>query len=479
MKSSIPFRVIIPGMCLLIQTILLYSCKKAEDITVSPAKPEVLLTDLDNDSTGRPTIRKKLVHLDKDTVYLLNSTFVREAGEQLIIEQGTLIKVSVVPNPNLGIFVGGITINPGGIITANGTANEPIVFTSNQQSATQAANWQGIIIKGKSFNNVIGKTGIADDFSGILKFVRVEFAPLVLEAVGSKTLVENIMVSYTNRGVFDQYQAAFSFIGGTFNARYLVSYACGGPADFFITNGYAGFMQYLIACRHPFFGKTGDNPGNALAGVFIQNNGLSTAPIATPYTNPIISNLTVVGPNAANGTPQVYSDTNSRSGALVTTNSACLQIRNSVFLGYTAGGWFLNDKVVAENLQKRTVVDFNYSVMNNSDPARLFYLAPGTADPYNSNDFKNYELGTFFKNKYYPTTAEFGLKNIEEFDNGPDLQPAEKSPLLTGADFSGSSTYGNVFFDKTVTFIGALGKTDWTKGWTNFRPLKTNYNFPR
>ena len=455
------------------------ACKKAEDIKVSPAKPEVVMTDLENDSTGRPAIRKKLVRLYKDTVYLLNSSFVREAGEQLIIDEGTLIKVSVAPNPNIGIFVGGITINPGGIITASGTVAQPIVFTSNQQDATQAANWQGLIIRGKSFNNVNGRTGIADDFSGIIKYVRVEFAPLVLEAVGNKTLVENIMVSYTNRAAFDQYQAAFSFIGGTFNARRLVAYACAGPADFYITNGYAGFMQQIIACRHPFFGNPGNNPENSLAGIFIQNNGNSTAPTATPYTNPIISNLTVLGPNATNGMPLAYADTNSHSGALVTTSSACLQIRNSVFLGYPASGWFLNDKVVAENLQKRTVVDFNYSVMHSNNPARLFYLAPGTADPYNSNDFKNYELGSFFKNQYFANTDEFRFKNIIAFDDGPNLQPTYNSPLLKGADFTNSSSFNNAFFDQTITYLGAIGNEDWTRGWTNFRPLKTNYNFPQ
>ena len=458
----------------LLAMVILAGCKKSEDVKVTTPKPEKEIFDAAIDpQSGQRSIRIPVVHLYQDTVYLLNQGFTREAGEQLIIEPGTLIKAKATRDAQ---GIGGIVINAGGLITASGNADAPIVFTSVQQDATQGASWEGIVIHGKSFNNSRGTTGVAADFSGVLKYVRIEFAPLVFESVGNKTIVENVMVSYTNRASFDQYQSSFSFYGGTFNARNLVSYACGGPSDFFITNGYAGNMQNIIACRHPFFGKTGSEPANSLCGIFIQNNAGNAS--ATPYTNPVISNMTVLGPNAQNGSPLAFNDTSARSGAIVTTNSACFQIRNSVFAGYPAAGWFVDDKPVADNLQARLIVDFNYSIVQSNMPNRVFYIAPGVAGSYTPADFKAYMTGPFFKNRAFVSAADFMFTNIADYDLGPNLLPAAGSPLLQGASFDNSTYFSNDFFNKTIKYTGALGVENWTKGWTNFAPLKTNYNFP-
>jgi len=64
-------------------------CKKAEDIKASDTKPQKNLTD--NNGMPAPD-RIKLVHLYKDTVYTLSENFVRQDGEQLIIDEGTIIK---------------------------------------------------------------------------------------------------------------------------------------------------------------------------------------------------------------------------------------------------------------------------------------------------------------------------------------------------------------------------------------------------
>ena len=456
-------------------------CKKLENIKASTTKTEVELFDaLINPVSGARDLRLKVVHLHNDTVYILNGTnFVREAGEQLIIDEGVLVKVKIEPGGGSGII-----IKQGGIITAKGTAKNPIVFTSNQQAGLQGINWAGINIQGKSFNNERGTTGDAADFSGVLEYVRIEFAPLILDAVGNKTVIENIMVSYTNKEKFDLYQNAFNIYGGTFNARNIISYACGGPSDFLISNGYTGNMQNIIACRHPFFGQSGfgEDNSNALTGVFIQNNSSNNSN-AKPYSNPVISNLTVIGPNGYNGTPQDYQDTMMRSAALATTNRACFQIRNSVFLGYPAGGWFLNDSVVARYVED-SVAQFNYSYIHSNTPHRLFYLAPSIYNTYvrfyTSAEFKNYMLGPRFVNKAVENPADFMFTNIKDFDFGPGLLPLEGSPLLKGASFSGSNYFSNnSYFNKQITYIGALGTDDWMKDWTNFHPLKTNYNFPQ
>lgn len=465
-RNSLP--VIITHILVVLHVTAFVGCTKKEHVRVTPQKPEVVLSLFTADPFADKTWADRTVlHLHKDTVYVIDANYVRDAGEELIIEEGTLIKLTTASS---------ITINEGAIITANGTPEKPIILTSNARPGTQGPNWGGLIINGRSFNNARGPNGIPDDFSGVLNYVRVEFASVALNGVGSKTVFENIMVSYTNRPAFDPYESAFNINGGTFNARNLVSYACSGPADFFITNGYAGNMQNVLACRHPFFGRTGSDPRNSLAGVFIQNN--STNPVnARPYSNPIISNLTVIGPNSVNGTPAEYLDTNRRAAALITTNSTCFHIRNSVILGFPVSAWYLDDKETAENLPKG-LAEFDYSIVQSNNQNKVLYLDPTSYPPYTSNDFRGYILGSNFKNRLFNTIGDFEFENLENYEFGPGLLPLDSAFILTGASFERSQFYNHPYFNKDIKYLGAVGKDNWLQGWTNFKPLKTNYNFP-
>src|ERR1700742_1888876 len=69
------------------------SCKKSENITVSSPKPEKTIESFfgSDVSVNRPAI----IHLYGDTVYTVSSSFTRQAGEQLIIDEGTIIKIGV------------------------------------------------------------------------------------------------------------------------------------------------------------------------------------------------------------------------------------------------------------------------------------------------------------------------------------------------------------------------------------------------
>ena len=46
----------------------------------------------------------------------------------------------------------------------------------------------------------------------------------------------------------------------------------------------------------------------------------------------------------------------------------------------------------------------------------------------------------------------------------PVFKPLTDSPALMG----GATPPGDGFFDVTATFVGAVGSTDWTAGWTAF-----------
>jgi len=430
-------------------------CKKAEDITISAAKPEKDIKSFfgTDNSVNRP----KVIHLYSDTVYNVSESFTREAGEQLLIDEGTVLKAATAT----------ITIKPGGVLLANGTSDHPIVFTSASAAGTQNKNWGGIIIQGNAADNSVTASGNPADFSGTLRYIRIEFAGLVLTGAGSGTTVENIQVSYA------QGRPAFEIDGGTFNARNLLSYACGGSVDFYITRGYTGKMQNVLAYRHPFFGVNNPAPPNVLAGVFIENNPDDTA--KRPYTNPIISNLTVIGPNALDGSSAVYSDTvSSRSAALVTSRNARFRIRNSLLLGFPEGAWYLDDSLIAAALVgKRS--EFTYSIVQSNDSARAFYLKPGAYIPFSSKDFNEYMLVQCY-DRQFKNAGDLMFRDPFNYD-APDPMPKEGSPVLTGADFSGAD-YSDAYFNK-VTYTGAIGSDNWLRAWTNFTPLKTNYNFPK
>jgi hypothetical protein len=443
------------GGCLM-AIMIFFGCKKNESIQAFPAKPVKVLQNF----SGR------VLHLYSDTVYVLSGSgpFVRNNGEQLIIDEGTLIKVNAQGAP------AGITINQGAVIVANGTRNNPIIFTSNDLTGDQFRNWSGITINGRSVDNSApgGATDLTD-FSGTLRYVRVEFAGLVFNRVGSRSIVENVQVSYSNP------EPSFKIQGGSFNARYLVSYACGGAADFHFSNGYSAGMQFLLAYRHPFFGGPGAGIFNTLAGLFIETNTFN--PLAKPVTYPVISNLTVIGPDVVNGSTPYYKDTSAafRTGALVTSAGALFRLRNCVFAGFTASAWYLDDSTTA-NALRGGMAEMTRSVIQAGYADRATCLMPRSYRDFNSDHFMAFTLDTMFHNRILTGFGELKLNDPFNYD-APDPFPSTESPLLTGAGFEGA-VFSNPFFTKT-SYIGALGTDNWLSGWTNFIPLKTNYNIPQ
>lgn len=425
-------------------------CQKKDTVRTSAPKPEKTFG----------TLNGQVMHLYQDTVYVLRDNIFLNAGEQLIIDPGTLIKVSPLNNPS---FI----INAGAVIEANGTADNPIVFTSNEPPGSQGRNWGGISITGKSINNSTSPNGDATDLSGVLNFVRIEFAGLTLNSVGNRTIIENVQVSYADR-------SSFVIRGGTFNTRKLVSFSSGGAADFYITEGYSGKMQFILAYRHPFAGKAASEPFNALAGIFIENSPWNAVD-ARPYTYPVISNATIIGPDGQTGTAPAYTDTLVKSAALITTGSTGFLIRNSIMLGYPAGGWLIGDSLTASGLH-HGLSELSHSVLHSNARSKVFYLPPGVYPPFGNTDFEGYMLAPDFHNEVFGNSNAFLLADPFNYEK-PVPIPKQTSPLMEGASFDGT-VFGDAFFTK-VNFQGALGSDNWLSNWTNFNPLKTNYNYPR
>lgn len=153
-------------------------------------------------------------------------------------------KITIEPGANFTVqtnSTSALVILNDGIIDAQGTSSEPIVFTTATKTP---GDWGGITIYGKApikalngnttaqsedGNNLSYGGSNANDNSGTMKFVRVEYAgkkigdgqsetnTFTFYSVGAGTVLENL-VAY--KGTDD----GFEFFGGTVSAKNLVSY---------------------------------------------------------------------------------------------------------------------------------------------------------------------------------------------------------------------------------------------------------------
>ncbi len=232
--------------------------------------------------------------------YLLKGWCYVTQGSTLVIEAGTVIKGDKETNAAL-------IVEPGGKIIAQGTADLPIVFTSEMPAGQRKpGDWGGLIICGLARNNeqvmqieggprtIHGGSNDADN-SGVLSYVRVEFAGLPFKrnqeingvtfgSVGSGTTVDHVQVSYSN-------DDGFEWFGGTVNASHLVTYHCWDD-DFDVDNGYRGTCRYLLGIRHPRIADVSDSHGFECS-----NNDTNTD--SQPLTAPVFEYVTIYGPALA------------------------------------------------------------------------------------------------------------------------------------------------------------------------------------
>lgn len=317
--------------------------------------------DAQNANYGTPTVTISSNITSNTTwtsnnVYLLNNAFIYvDSGAVLTIEPGTVIR---------GTGIACLVVERGAKIIAQGTANQPIVFTSNAPTGSRDyGDWGGVVINGYAKNNlasfpnspdeggigdVVAGVGLHggnndDDSSGVLSYVRIEFAGIPLGgsnseinglsmySVGRKTKIDHIQVTQSG-------DDSFEWFGGTVDCKYLVAFH-GWDDDFDTDNGYRGRVQFALSIRDSRYADQSGSNG-------FESDNDANGTTRQPKTRAQFSNVTIIGPNFdgnADTTNSLY-----RRGAHLRRNTG-ISIYNSIITGYPSAGFLLDGRKTSAN----------------------------------------------------------------------------------------------------------------------------------
>ena len=402
-----------------------------ETITVDGRKVVILTGDILEDRT-----------LSADYDYLLRDAVFVKDGVTLTIEPGVKLYGENATN-------GTLIVSQGGKLMANGTADAPIVLTSDAAIGSRArGQWGGLIINGRAPTNQgitfgEGDTGAfggddPNDNSGVLRYVRVEYAGIefspdnelngiAFQGVGSGTVVEHVQVHMNQDDGIEMF-------GGTVNLKYVL--VTGARDDSFDwTDGWTGKGQFWVAQQY------GDDADNGF-----ENDNSSKNNEATPRSAPTIFNVTLVGDPEG---PE------SDNGMLIREGAAGMYA-NFIVVGFNKVGLDVNNESSHKQAEDGKLVVKN---------SIFFENGKGNFGDEKDKDADGNPIDDGFDEAAWAT----GLGNKENDPNLADPFNKDNPNFASGAGTASvnpASPPSDGFFD-TVNFIGGVSASnDWTKGWT-------------
>ncbi|MBA3885679.1 MAG: hypothetical protein H0X67_08090 [Acidobacteria bacterium] len=379
--------------------------------------------------------------LTADTYWVLRGAVFIGAPARLVIAPGTQVIGETATR-------GTLIIERGAQIIADGTRELPIVFTSDQPVGERGrGDWGGLVINGWAPLNLPGNTGIGegntgiyggddpDDNSGILRFVRVEFAGIefspdnelngiAFQGVGRGTIVDHIQVSFNRDDGVEMF-------GGTVDLKHVVLTNIGDDSIDW-TFGWNGRMQFAIVQQR------GDD---ADKGIEADNNGNNNDLL--PRSNPTLYNITLIGDRTTEFGSESIEGLRLREGTAGT-------LRNFIVMGFKRAG------------------------VNVANTSTLNQVASGALSLSHAIFFNN---GTHFASGASTLiAANAGTINVVDpqliapyHRTNPVFRPMPGSPALSLAP----AIPPNDGFFEIALFRGALDvdpEKDWTLGWTNYAP---------
>jgi hypothetical protein len=425
---------------LIIIVILLQNCRKSEYLIEDS---QGVISD-DGSGTGTVT-------WTKDNTYLLEGFVFVNDGQTLTIEPGAVIRFK----PGQGENASALIVSRGGKIIANGTSNEPIIFTSEKDdligsvSVNERGLWGGLIILGNAPINMEGgeasiegiplaePRGIyggidENDDSGVLRYISIrhggtnigdsnEINGLTLGGIGNETLIDYVeIISNDDDGV--------EIFGGTVNLKHMVVSGCTDDA-FDYDLGWTGNGQFWLGEQSI---NLGDNILEAGGGVEPVNGD--------PYSIPNIFNVTFIGNSNSGGGACV--DFKNNAGGII-ANSIILNNNNGVLLEVTDALHDCYNQWQIGNLSIRNNVIDQVAA---STPSTVFKLT-GLYTVEQQIEWEKY---------FYGGQNEILNPNVD-WQNGNYLP----TPKIKENMYDYPSSWFQI-----VDFKGAFGEDNWINGWT-------------
>ena len=375
-----------------------------------------------------------------DRIYEVRHQVFVNRGATLTIEPGTLI-----------LAKGGnavIVVERGGKIKAEGYRKAPIVMTcADVIGARTPGCWAGLVVLGNAptTRSVAMVSGIAppvrslyggddpDDSSGVLRYVRVEFAgggrnsasklgAFGFHGVGSGTVIDHIQAHESG-------EDGIRFFGGTADCTYCV--ASGSRANSLEWRfGWQGTAQHV-------FIQQGAAGGNG-----IEGDSDSSDFDRLPRSHPTLYNITMIG-----GLVQGSTST-SGDGMVIGTGSA-ITARNVLVTGF--GG----DALVVRDNSPSFFTNGTSSVENaiiHANGGQTGSLQIASVDSGFDQHIGYLDMAPLLLNVWY--------------EGNPDPRPILGSPALKiGA---GAVPPSDGTLDTSAQHIGAFGEENWLEEWTFF-----------
>jgi hypothetical protein len=387
-----------------------------------------------------------------ETRYILTDKVFVTGGATLTVEEGTLVQ----GDPGAALLV-----TRGSQIDAQGSADDPIVFTSSRPQGTRTpGDWAGVALLGGAPINVGSENNIegidpsdsrglyggdnADHNCGTLEYVRIEwagdeFSPdnelngLTVGGCGRNTTIEHVQV----HGGLDD---GIEFFGGTTNMRNIVITGANDDSlDW--DQGWRGKVQHLIIQQTP---GVGDN------GFESDNNGDSLD--ATPRSRPKLANVTMVG----------HADTR----GMKLREGTWGMMWNFIIMNFGTSAIDVIDEETAAGAEQESPELFvRNSLFFDIGSDGMSYFPAEPSDGSDEDDDGGFDESTFFmQSKFNNMFGDDPMLGDPANTTNPDFAPASGSPA------AGAGVTPDDDFFEDVDYAGAVepGATPWTEGWTNY-----------
>lgn len=243
------------------------------------------------------------LELDANNSYVVNGPLIMASGTTLTIPAGMTIE-ALAAGANVYI-----AIAQGARIIANGTADNPIILTSDASSPA-AGDWGGLILLGRAPINSVsgaatstseiaslpyGGTNVSDD-SGIIRYVRVDYSGGAADGqsenngfsfygVGNGTIVEYIQA-------YEGADDGVEFFGGTVNVSF-VSVVNSQDDSIDWTEGYSGTITNAYVKHGASHDKGIEADG------YNTDIGNNSNPVF--WSKPTVNNLAIYGNGSSTG----------------------------------------------------------------------------------------------------------------------------------------------------------------------------------